>query len=418
MISMRQFPFPIVRAYRLRPVGLSHDDALSQLSISIGAKSQSVFVPYSLGLGYFVVATGGASLSIASTDFRAESLGYFLSLWVRFRLALLFKEYKYLSYDGFSLFSFGPKAERKRFTRFNQDTMNIGVVVDSDLVARHPELLHGWQADSSSRPRMVGDLGSHPVAIVLHIYYEETWPDIAGALERVTVPFDLIVTTASGRERLIETIRRVYPRAEIEVMENRGRDVGPFVVLLERGSLDRYRYVCKIHGKKSIDGGRKSYMGAMWRRRLLFDLLGAPGRANAVIDMFECDPTIGMIGPRVFRLPRKTYSDDLSWSANRPMVLELAERMGVPADKFRLDFFGGTMFWVRPEALKPLRELHLASEFDEEQGLLDGDLPHAIERVLSTAVVAAGFKLDDVGGLEEETRASPPDGRNAPTAIA
>ena len=125
-----------------------------------------------------------------------------------------------------------------------------------------------------------------------------------------------------------------------------------------------------------------------------------------------------MIGPRVFRLPRKTYSDDLSWSANRPMVLELAERMGVPADKFRLDFFGGTMFWVRPEALKPLRELRLASEFDEEQGLLDGDLPHAIERVLSTAVVAAGFKLDDVGGLEEETRASPPDGRNAPTAIA
>src|SRR5580704_17877316 len=73
-------------------------------------------------------------------------------------------------------------------------------------------------------------------------------------------------------------------------MENRGRDIGPFLVLLERGRLDRYRYICKIHGKKSIDGGRETYMGVLWRRRLLFDLLGGPGAANAAIGMFERDP--------------------------------------------------------------------------------------------------------------------------------
>ena len=81
-------------------------------------------------------------------------------------------------------------------------------------------------------------------------------------------------------------------------MENRGRDIGPFLTLLERGRLDRYRYICKIHGKKSIDGGRKMYTGEMWRRRLLFDLIGAPGAANAAIDMFERDPSVGMIGPK------------------------------------------------------------------------------------------------------------------------
>ena len=114
-------------------------------------------------------------------------------------------------------------------------------------------------------------------------------------------------------------------------MENRGRDIGPFLALLERGRLDGYRYICKVHGKKSIDGGRKTYMGEMWRRRLLFDLIGAPGAANAAIDMFERDPSIGMIGPRVFRLPRASYPEDLSWSANRAMTLKIAERMGVPA---------------------------------------------------------------------------------------
>ena len=161
-----------------------------------------------------------------------------------------------------------------------------------------------------------------------------------------------------------------------------------------------YRYICKIHGKKSIDGGRKTYLGDMWRRRLLFDLLGAPGAASAAIDMFKRDPSIGMIGPKVFRLPNAGYSEDLSWSANRPMTLKIAERMGVPADKFQLDFFGGTMFWVRPEALKPLRDLCLAADMPYESGLVDGDLPHALERALPTSVLVAGYKLADSDGCE------------------
>jgi lipopolysaccharide biosynthesis protein len=217
-------------------------------------------------------------------------------------------------------------------------------------------------------------------------------------LKRLTIPFDLIVTTVPGRERLIEAVRRDFPLADIEVMENRGRDVRPFLVLLERGRLDRYRYVCKVHGKKSSDGGRMSYMGSLWRRRLLFDLLAALGLAEAIVERFERDASIGMIGPRAFRLPSETYSEELSWSVNRPMVLELAARMGVASDRFRLDFFGGTMFWVRPEALRPLRELGLAGTFEEEKALLDGGLEHATERLFATSVVAAGYRLANSDG--------------------
>ena len=67
--------------------------------------------------------------------------------------------------------------------------------------------------------------------------------------------------------------------------------------------------------------------------------------------------------------------------------------------RFKLDFFGGTMFWVRPEALRPLRDLRLASEMPCESGLIDGDLPHALERVLPTSVLAAGYKLADTRRL-------------------
>jgi lipopolysaccharide biosynthesis protein len=395
---MSQFSFRLPRAYRLKPVAQREEDALSLLRI--GARNRSVIVPYSPGLDYVVASRGGAALPIESGDFRVETLGVLASLWARFRLALFVKKRKFLKFDEFSLFSAGPKSERRRFTRYNRDMRNIGVDLDSDLVAKHPELLYGWPAEVTTPSQMTNGPAGAQVAVVAHIYYEDIWPDIAGTLRSLTIPFDLIVTTVAGRDRLIESVRRSYPRAQIEVMENRGRDIGPFLALLERGRLDGYRYVCKVHGKKSIDGGRKTHMGEIWRRRLLFDLLGAPGAANAAIGKFERDPSIGMIGPKAFRLPNDNYPEDLSWAANRPMTLKIAERMGVPADKFRLDFFGGTMFWVRPEALKPLRDLGLAADMPHERGLVDGDLPHALERVLPTSVLVAGYKLADSDGYE------------------
>src|SRR3984957_4701391 len=259
---MSQFSFRLPRAYRLKPVAQREDDALSLLRI--GTSDQSVVVPYSQGLDYVVASSGGAALPISGDDFRVETLGALSSLWARLRLALFFKKKKYLKYDEFSLFSVGPRAERKRFPRYNQGGINIGVVVDSDLVAQHPELLYGWPAEDSPAPQVTDGPASVAVAVVAHIYYEDTWADIAGALRGLTIPFDLIVTTVAGRERLIESIRRIFPRAELEIVENRGRDIGPFLALLERGRLDGYRYICKVHGKKSIDGGRNIYIGDMW----------------------------------------------------------------------------------------------------------------------------------------------------------
>jgi lipopolysaccharide biosynthesis protein len=63
------------------------------------------------------------------------------------------------------------------------------------------------------------------------------------------------------------------------------------------------------------------------------------------------------------------------------------------------DFFAGTMFWVRPKALAPLRQLALSRDFEPDQGRTDGALEHAVERVLSIAVKAAGYQIEDINGL-------------------
>ncbi|HTR14689.1 MAG TPA: rhamnan synthesis F family protein [Roseiarcus sp.] len=395
---MSKFPISPCRAYRLRSLGLKEDDAVSHLRIGCDPV-QNVVLPHAKGLGYLVVPATETTLAIETRDFGVEKLGILASVWARIRLALLFKKKKYLRFNGFSLFSVGPKRERKRFTSFTQHMVSVGLAVDGDLFAKIPQLVDGWAEDEAPAQEN-SHRGGNRVAIVAHVYYEDTWPDIAGVLKRVTIAYDLIVTTVPGREGLVERIRRAFPHASVEVMENRGRDVRPFLVLLENGRLDRYGYVCKIHGKKSSDGDRKSFLGAIWRRRVLFDLLGAPGLAQSIIDRFEREPKIGMIGPRVFRMPSENYSEALSWSVNRDRMLALAAKMGVSKQKFRLDFFGGTMFWVRPEALRRLRDLRLSSQFPAERGLLDGGLEHAVERLFATSVVAAGYELADCDGSE------------------
>jgi hypothetical protein len=387
------------RAWRLAPDRDTAEDVIAVVRVRGPASEQTVLVPYSAKLEYVVVATRGAALAFddLGDNFRISKLGLLASLWARLRLALIFKKKKYLKYNEFSLFSGGRKRERKRFTTFNQHMFNTGVALDGELITRHPELLTGWPAIAGPATRAPGAVKA---AIVVHIYYEDTWLDFAQVMKRLTIPFDLIVTTVSGREGLSETVKRDFPWAEVEVMENRGRDVRPFLALLEQGRFDRYAYVCKLHGKKSSDGGRMLYLGALWRRRLLFDLLAGPNIAETIAGAFEHDPGIGMIGPRAFRLPSKTYPDSLSWgSDNRETILELAEQMGVSPDRFRLDFFGGTMFWARPEALRPLRALRLAATFPEEKGLLDGALEHSVERLFATSTVAAGYRLADSDGL-------------------
>jgi hypothetical protein len=383
-------------AYRLRP-NREHtaDDDCSLLTIEGPRTRQRLLLPYVRNLGYFVVTTAGAPVVIdAGADFRVEPLDFLTSFWVQLRLQVLFKKKKYLKFEEFSLFSHGPKPQRKRFTSFNQHMLNTGAAVDGELLTRHPELLTGWPAFEPTRNRI--SRGSESAAAVAaYVYYEDTWADMSAALKRATVPFDLIVSTVAGRQRLIERIRDEFPDAKIRVAENRGRDVRPFLTLLEEGLLDRYRYVCKIHSKKSITAGHHPQMGALWRRRLLFDLLAAPGVAEAIVDRFEREPSIGMIGPRAFRMPSAVYPEELSWVSNQPTVLTLAERMGVPPERFRLDFFAGTMFWVRPEALEPLRQLKLADACLDEIGAVDGGMEHAIERLFPTAVQAAGYRIED-----------------------
>src|SRR5699024_7314780 len=63
------------------------------------------------------------------------------------------------------------------------------------------------------------------VAVAVHIYYPDLWPEFAATLERLSIAFDLFVTLTYRGDRtdeLADTIREQFPQAVVVPFPNRG----------------------------------------------------------------------------------------------------------------------------------------------------------------------------------------------------
>lgn len=226
------------------------------------------------------------------------------------------------------------------------------------------------------------------IAFVAHVFYLDLVEEIIelrGVFEQ-TVPIHLTVP----HDKAAELAKRLSGLDEIHLhpCENRGRDIAPFLSLLSAGVFDTFDAVLKLHTKRSphlLDGDL--------RRKLLFaSLCGERSATYRMLHAFEESET-GLVGWRdCFR------TDPVYWMANRDRVLTIAKTMNAE-DAMRLGFFEGSMFWFRPKALKPLRELRLQpASFEPEAAQLDGTLHHAIERCFTIAAWSRGYTVRDTRG--------------------
>jgi hypothetical protein len=225
------------------------------------------------------------------------------------------------------------------------------------------------------------------IAVVCHVYYPELWQDLAQQIAHIPVPFDLFVTISeqAGAEALAEQIKRDFEESDVRIVANRGRDILPFVSVLNASALDRYHLVCKLHTKKSPH--RKD--GDYWRSKLMFGLLGSSENVKDILRGFNADPELGIIVAN-----GEIYEGDKGWRSNRPRCEELAGKIGLNLADFPARFACGSIFWSRGGALKPLRELSLsAATFEVEDGAVDGTTAHAIERLFSIFAMAEGFRV-------------------------
>lgn len=216
-------------------------------------------------------------------------------------------------------------------------------------------------------------------AIIVHLFYIDLWREIYSYLKTLTTPYDLYITVPPHiKESDLVKLFLDESHMKVYMCENRGRDVLPFLQTLSHIGIDSYRYICKLHTKKTGD----SPLGNVWRKLLYFDLLGSQEWVAKIIDTFENDSSVGQITGKNTVLDSKRYA-----YGNNGKIKWLCKECGVTFNE-EYTFAGGTMFWSRTNLLRPLVALFDSGKlkFEEERGQKDHTIAHAIERFFGILV--------------------------------
>ena len=220
------------------------------------------------------------------------------------------------------------------------------------------------------------------VVVFVHVHYLEIWQEITQALaDRMDVDFWLVVTSSLTAELPAPNTPRLRSMIKL-LVENRGRDILPFLTALEKaGDFD---IGIKLHTKKSpqrSDGGA-------WRVELLDKLLPRQG-VGAFLENLSADRRIGFVAPDGFSLSVAPWI-----FVNRPPMDRAMAALGhvLQESDFENAFFAaGSMFWFRRAALAELATPVIRSLFEREDGQLDGTIAHGMERLFPVEAKRQNF---------------------------
>lgn len=231
-------------------------------------------------------------------------------------------------------------------------------------------------------------------AVVVHVYYHDLWDEIARCLERQTIDFDLFVTVVRfERKSDVEArIKASFPQAKVFAVPNHGRDIFPFVHLVNSGAFRPYEAVCKLHTKKSPH--RQD--GDVWRTHLIKGVLDAPDVTRRRLENFLADPTAAF-----WVADGQIYEGTEWWGSNAGTTAHLLQRVEIQMDAGALRFPAGSMYWVKPLMLDMIRGMRLTyGDFEEERSQVDGTTAHALERALGYVAAAAGQRARQASELD------------------
>ncbi len=217
--------------------------------------------------------------------------------------------------------------------------------------------------------------GEAPVAVFVHVHYPDIWRGMSALLaKRLTIPFRLIVTTSHAENRIVIPETRFMVASRILHVENRGRDILPFLQAL--AETEECEFGLKLHTKKSPQ--RED--GAQWLAEILDSLVPSRNAGlRAAIRRLKDDRRIGFVTPAGFCLSVKPWV-----LQNAPGMVTVMHTLGAELTEEELTdtyFAAGSMFWFRRPALAALAAPHVLALFEPEEGQFDGTIAHAMERL-------------------------------------
>lgn len=224
------------------------------------------------------------------------------------------------------------------------------------------------------------------VLVIVHAYWPLQFAEIINRLNRIKMPLSIMVTIPNGEhavavEDLLKTINDRHEVLPIRV-ENTGRDIGPFLMCIDKFPNQNWDLVIKVHTKASQD---------IWFKSLLRSLLQNDRKIRRHARLLRRYPD-GLIVHPLFRYPG--HKQPLGEPAmQRLRHLLVSHEFSIPGKWF---FAAGSMFAAKPETLIAFKregETIGLTQFEDENEYSQGSSAHVYERFLGLYVCAKGSGL-------------------------
>ncbi len=221
------------------------------------------------------------------------------------------------------------------------------------------------------------------ICILYHAYNLDSLNEFVRYINNIKFKNDVYVNLIKSENQQYDRnrVKSALPRAKIIFSENRGMDIGGTLKLFQHvRSLKiryKYKYILKIHSKSC----------ARWRREMCQPILGSPSRVKEIVNLFENNQDIGLIGSM-------SYFRDIEKDRYKDMVKEICKEYDFDPKGC---FLAGTIFWVRYGIFDNLfSQIDVDKIFEEfEKGYMSDEdelTPvHAWERIFGLIVNHEGF---------------------------
>ncbi len=206
-------------------------------------------------------------------------------------------------------------------------------------------------------------------AIFIHAYYPEIAIEI---LERLSPKIDIDLIVTGSELASLERVKKRFPqsRTRLFLVENRGRDVFPFLLLCDLHFTHGYQIFWKLHSKKSP---HVTY-GKEWLNGITEGL-----------QRLRQDPFL-IRNAELENVPLIAGVNPLPITHRRVFNIFWMGRLAKGAGKNEI-FYPGTMFIGNGNALAVFAAENLIKfQPEHEDGQLDGTFGHAVERTFAHIV--------------------------------
>ena len=235
------------------------------------------------------------------------------------------------------------------------------------------------------------------IAIQAHIYYVDLINTIINKTNNIPMKYDLFISTISNQKKqIIEQYLKNNSKAnkyEIKIVDNKGRDVLPFITQLKK-KIKNYKYICHIHTKKSA---HDINLGYNWRNYLYNNLLGSKEIILEFLNDFESFKNLGFIFPEPYYdiIKKRDNYENSQFFLHKPNIKYINLMIKRIFGKFevgkKLIFPSGNMFWAKVNAVFQIFEINFKKAFPKEMNQTNDTIMHGIERLWLFLVKLNGY---------------------------